>query len=213
MFPLGGVLLPGQLLPLHVFEPRYRRLVQDCIERDPAEFGVVLIERGSEVGGGDQRSGLGTIARILRVADLGDGRYAVVAAGMQRCRVLAWLPDDPYPLADVEPWPDEAPDDPELGDTIAALHPRVRRAVALAVELGDATADAVADPGTELSSDPLVASYQLSGLAPLGPADHQALLGTSGPRERLALLAELLDGVEAVQQFRLGAGDTGADDA
>ena len=55
MFPLGTVLLPGAVLPLHVFEPRYRQLVQDCLAGEP-EFGVVLIERGSEVGGGDQRA-------------------------------------------------------------------------------------------------------------------------------------------------------------
>ena len=53
MFPLGTVLLPGGVLPLHVFEPRYRKMVTDCVESPDHEFGVVLIERGSEVGGGE----------------------------------------------------------------------------------------------------------------------------------------------------------------
>ena len=67
MFPLGNVVLPGELLPLNVFEPRYRQLVLDCLAADVPEFGVVLIERGSEVGGGDVRASIGTVTRIARV--------------------------------------------------------------------------------------------------------------------------------------------------
>ncbi len=81
MFPLGTVLLPGQTLPLHVFEPRYRELVRVCLDGD-GTFGVVLIERGSEVGGGDVRApNVGTVARITgwrRAAT--DGRRADRAA-------------------------------------------------------------------------------------------------------------------------------------
>ena len=64
MFPLGTVLLPGAYLSLHVFEPRYRALVQACLDGTP-EFGVALIERGSEVGGGDARFDVGCVARIV----------------------------------------------------------------------------------------------------------------------------------------------------
>ena len=60
MFPLGTVLLPSVLLPLHIFEERYRTLIRDVLDAD-REFGVVLIERGSEVGGGDTRSSVGTL--------------------------------------------------------------------------------------------------------------------------------------------------------
>src|SRR6476646_946546 len=107
MFPLGSVLLPGGVLPLHVFEPRYRALVQDCLASAEHEFGVVLIERGFEVGGGDFRCLVGTVARMVQVAELDDGRYALVTIGTRRIRVNGWLPDDPYPKADVEDWPDE----------------------------------------------------------------------------------------------------------
>ena len=69
MFPLGTVLLPFAHLPLHIFEPRYRALVKDCLAGD-GEFGVVLIERGHEVGGGDVRFGVGTVARIVQTAEL-----------------------------------------------------------------------------------------------------------------------------------------------
>src|SRR6188768_1358294 len=109
MFPLGTALLPGAVLPLHVFEPRYRQMVHDILSEDvdAPEFGVVMIERGREVGGGDTRTGVGTVARVVDMRALADGRYALVAVGAERLRVNAWLPDDPYPLADIDPWSDD----------------------------------------------------------------------------------------------------------
>lgn len=207
MFPLGSVLLPGAVLPLHVFEPRYRQLVQDCLASPDHEFGVALIERGFEVGGGDFRSMVGTVARLVQVAELEDGRYALVTVGIRRIRVNAWLPDDPYPRADVDDWPDDWSNDEsssaefsgELAERIAATWARVRRVNALAAELGDVHADAT----TVISDDPLVASYHLSALAPFGPADQQRLLAARGPSERIDLLAAALDDTEALQQFRL----------
>ena len=101
MFPLGTVLLPSALLPLHVFEPRYRALVRDCLAGD-REFGVVLIERGSEVGGGDVRFDVGTRARIVEAAELDDGRWVLILVGDGPGPGATWLPDDPYPRAEVE---------------------------------------------------------------------------------------------------------------
>ena len=69
--------------------------------RDDGEFGVVLIERGSEVGGGDTRFDIGTVARVVRAQELPDGGYALATVGIRRIRVMRWLPDDPYPLAEV----------------------------------------------------------------------------------------------------------------
>jgi Lon protease-like protein len=106
MFPLGTVLVPGMALPLHVFEPRYSRMVDDCRAGD-GTFGVVLIERGSEVGGGDVRTDVGTLARIAQAEALPDGRWMLVAQGVQRIRVERWLPDDPYPRAEIVDWPEE----------------------------------------------------------------------------------------------------------
>ncbi|MET0884534.1 MAG: LON peptidase substrate-binding domain-containing protein, partial [Acidimicrobiales bacterium] len=105
MFPLGTVLFPTMLLPLHVFEPRYRALVDDCVAGD-GEFGVTLIERGSEVGGGDVRTDVGTVARIVQVERFEDGRFAVAAVGTRRIRIERWLADDPYPRAEVVDWED-----------------------------------------------------------------------------------------------------------
>src|SRR5438477_8255812 len=109
MFPLGTVLLPYAHLPLHIFEPRYRALVKDVLAGD-GEFGVVLIERGHEVGGGDARFPVGTVARVVQTAELPDGRWLVDAVGTERFRVTEWLPEDPYPQALIEPVDDEAAD-------------------------------------------------------------------------------------------------------
>jgi uncharacterized protein len=204
MFPIGSVLLPGAVLPLHVFEPRYRQLVIDCLADDTGdpEFGVTLIERGWEVGGGDERALVGTVARMVRVEALDGGRYAVVAVGTRRFRVNAWLPDDPYPIADVDDWPDTDPDEPGLGDRVGAMTGRLREVLGLAAELGEAPAEI--DLGM-ISEDPLVASYHLTALAPLGPADNYRLLCSPSPTARLDLLATALDDVEAMLRFRLGS--------
>lgn len=210
MFPLGSVLLPGAVLPLHVFEPRYRALVRDCLEAPEHEFGVTLIARGSEVGGGDQRLDVGTVARMVQVAEMDDGRYAVVCVGTRRIRVNAWLPDDPYPVADVDDWPDDQPSDdalPTLTQRIEATLTRVRRACALATELGDSTMDA----SVEVADDPVLASYHLVALAPVGAADTYGLLCAAGAADRVAKLDAMLDDVEAVLQFRLADESTELD--
>lgn len=201
MFPLETVLLPGGVLPLHVFEPRYRRLVQDALAAPGVpEFGQTLITRGAEVGGGDQRATVGTRAQMHRIEALDQGRYTFVAVGIGRIRVLEWLDDDPYPRALVEEWPDEpaAMDEP-LRIRLRAAIERTERVCALAGTLGDATiADLVP------LKDATAATYRLATLAPLGPADRYRLLTASGPIERLDLLTDALDDAEAVARFQRG---------
>lgn len=206
MFPLGTVLVPGMPLPLHVFEPRYRAMLQDCLAGDRS-FGVVLIERGSEVGGGDVRTAVGTRARIVQAEELPDGRWAVVALGVERIRVDRWLPDDPYPRAEVTAWPD----DPATGDTDTgpdADDPRpaitmlLRRAGALVRELGHQGAPL----DLELDGDPVVDSYQAMLAAPLGPADRQQLLAAATLGERWSLLHDRLTEQLELLEARLAFG-------
>jgi Lon protease-like protein len=205
MFPLGTVLFPGGVLPLHVFEPRYRQLVQDCLAADAPEFGVVLIERGHEVGGGDVRSPVGVVARMVEVAELGDGRYAIVTVGTRRVRVRSWLPDDPYPRAEVEEWPDEGPGE-GFADRLDEVVTALRRVLALAAELGEAVAPAT----VQLSDDPLLANYHASALAPVGPADQYELLVAAGPEERVRRLATMLADAEEVARLRLTIAEDGS---
>ena len=202
MFPLGSVLLPGGILPLHVFEPRYRQMVIDLLAQDGTpEFGQTLILHGHEAGGGDDRAMVGTVAQMVQCEALDPERYAMVAVGTRRIRVNAWLPDDPYPLADVDDWPDEDPDPANLAIEVAATHARVQSALRLAAELGDVDVD---PSETEIADDPLVATYHLAALSPIGPADRLRLLSAAGPAERLSALDDVLDDVEAMLKFRLG---------
>ena len=79
MFPLSLVLFPGQILPLHIFEDRYRTMVEEIIDKD-REFGVVLIERGSEIGGGDTRKNVGTLAEIIETDKRMDAQVTAIEA-------------------------------------------------------------------------------------------------------------------------------------
>jgi Lon protease-like protein len=201
MFPLGTVLLPHMVLPLHIFEPRYRTMFHDLVEGD-REFGVVQIARGSETGGGDVRHGIGTIARVLQAEELADGRWVAVTVGTRRIRVLEWYPDDPYPQALVE----ELAEDGLDAGTVArrdALLPRVRRLLALRSELGDETV-----PSTfEVASDDAVACWQLLLLTPVGAHDAQQLLQVDGWDERLDAFASVLTDLEEMSALELHGQD------
>jgi Lon protease-like protein len=202
MFPLESALLPDQDLPLRIFEPRYGALVRHCLDAgDP--FGVVLISRGREVGGGDARCDVGVLSRITECVEHGAGRYSMHCRTGERIRVSEWLPDDPYPRATVTLWPDE-PGDPvtpaqllEVEDRVMALFERIAdaRGVALperAALLGPATAD---DPGQRL--------YALASRIPIGTADRYTVLSAPSAAERLAALREAVAAVAEVVEFQL----------
>jgi len=196
MFPLSAVLFPQATMPLHVFEPRYRQLMHDCLEGDP-RFGVVLIERGSEVGGGDERAELGTRGVITRAAELPDGRWVLEVRGEAVVVIEEWLPDDPYPQALVrEPEPvAKAYDETSLAPPLEDAAQRVRRARALLAEHGGGPA---LEPGLELDGggDAELAAWQLCAVAPVNAYDAQRLLAAEGAPERVALLVELMDALE-----------------
>lgn len=194
MFPLGTVLFPGALLPLHVFEPRYRTMLAQCLETEPRAFGVVLITRGSEVGGGDERSELGTVAAIEAVSRSDDGRYALLARGTTRLRVVEWLPDDPFPRALVEELADHPTAD---GDRFPEATAAVRRVEALLSELGSSVPEPLPGDGASL--------WELCSRLPVNALDRQRLLETDDPGTRASLLLELA-GALADDLTRLLAG-------
>jgi Lon protease-like protein len=198
MFPLQTVLFPGQALPLHVFEPRYQELTRVCLAGD-RRFGVVLIERGSEVGGGDTRFDTGTVAEIAEAEELEGGRFALLAVGVSRARVVRWLPDDPYPAALVEEVADAEPAD---RGGIEAARRAVRRALAILAELG-----LVGRLPVGLApADPEAALWRLCALAPVGPLDRQRLLEAATGTERAALLCEVADQAAEILAHRLSGG-------
>jgi Lon protease-like protein len=203
MFPLESALLPNEDLPLRIFEPRYTALVQDCMRSTDPRFGVVLISRGREVGGGDVRCDVGAVAGIGECIDAGSGRYALRCRTRGRIRVSGWLPDDPYPRALVRLWPDEPGDAVtgaqlrEVEDQVLGLFERIAsaRGVVLPdrdVLLGDGDA---AEPGERL--------YALATRVPMGQADRYAVLAAPSAADRLAVLREAVESVAAMIEFQL----------
>lgn len=174
--------------------------MKDCLSGD-SRFGTVLIERGSEVGGGEVRMTVGTRAVITEAAALSDGRWLLIAHGDARIRVGEWLADDPYPLAMVEEWsPRGDPVDPSL---LRRAEQGVRRTRGLLSEGGSASAlsaDAL------FHEDPEVASWQICAEAPLNLMDAHRVLSAEGTVDRLELLIELTDALEQDLHRMLASG-------
>ncbi len=185
MFPLGSPLFPHMPLPLQVFEARYRQMLVALIEAKDLRFGVVLIERGHEVGGGEQRFDIGTVAEVTDL-DAQDGLVRLVAHGVSRFRVTDWLDDDPYPRAAVEHLPELiwTADQQANRDETEDL---VRRTLTRASEF----ADHLWSPDIKLSDDPVAAAWQLAAIAPLTAMDQLVLLRSASIEELLGATRQL----------------------
>lgn len=162
--------MPAMPLSLRIFEERYLKLLGDLVGQENPEFGVVLIERGQEIGGGEKRLGIGTLASVTDIGTL-DEFYGIESIGTQRFRVNAWLPDDPYPMADIDFIPDLIWDD-SLTMAKNQLETKVRNLLSFASEFGDLQYGS----DTEFSEDPMQACWQIAGVLPVGPLDHLDLL-------------------------------------
>ncbi len=184
MFPLGSVLFPHMPLALRVFEPRYLQLMIDLLDAEPREFGVVLIERGFEVGGGDHRFTHGTVARLLQVGEASEQLLAVVALGEQRIEIERWLPDDPYPRAEVR-----RIDELSFADSDRTLLQQTEQTVRRCLSAASEYADLAFPADTELSDDPVAACWQLAGILSAGPLDQMTLLRSSSVAELLTATA------------------------
>jgi uncharacterized protein len=185
MFPLGSVLFPYMPLRLRVFEERYLIMLAELLRSEDARFGVVLIERGWEVGGGEQRFGVGTIAEITQLGAQ-EGFVGLIAQGGKRFEVTQWLEDAPHPRAEVRELADLEWDIglSELRDQTEHL---VRRTLAAASEF----AENVWPADIELSSNPLAAAWQLAAIAPLSAIDQIALLRSTSLAELLGRVSRL----------------------
>lgn len=197
MFPLGSPAVPHAGLPLHVFEDRYRALMDRVMGMD-RRFGIVMIDRGSEVGGGEQRTDVGVLVEVADAERLEDGRWLLVAVGIDRIRIGEWMPDDPYPRAMVEPLEEL----PFTGDPGVAgeLQARVRRIAGLLTELGDPAPEIA----VELDSDPAVAAWQAVAVSPIGALDTQRLLEMNDVDRRIAAIVDALDSAEELLLLRIG---------
>jgi Lon protease-like protein len=184
LFPLGTVLFPGLVLPLHVFEERYRELVRDLLalpERE-REFGVVAIREGREVGTDGARAlfDVGCSARLRQVEAHDDGRFDLVTVGSRLFRITGLAHDRPYLTGDVQWLPDETGDQHEAQVLAAA----VRAALADYLQaLGEASSREIEPP--QLPDDPLVLSHLVAATVLLDLADRQELLDQPDGRTRL----------------------------
>ena len=195
MFPLGSVLFPAMPLALRVFEERYLKLMGAILEDEPSEFGVVLIERGSEVGGGDKRFDIGTTAQVLQI-EAPEGPLQVMARGGRRFRVTRWLEEDAYPQAEVEFLDTfDAGDVP--GEELVITEQVVRETLEYLREL-DLSLPWPTD--IELAEDPVEKVWQLAGISPLGTLDHQDLLSLDNPRDLVERIGATVS--EALETFK-----------
>ncbi|MGC0366090.1 Lon protease-like protein [Rhodococcus sp. 27YEA15] len=206
MFPLGTALLPGEVLPLNIFEPRYRALVEHVLEApDGPLFGVVLIARGHEVGGGESRHDTGTLARVESHVAMGGGRYQLFCRTEDRIRVRQWLPDDPYPQAEVELWPDENNGTPVTAYEYESLLERIDFLFGLLRKLATRAGKPVPRvPTPPPVLDPLGSRlYALARGIPMGDADRLAILTAPGADERIRTLSEAVENAVELAQFNL----------
>lgn len=187
LFPLDLVLFPGAVLPLHVFEVRYREMIGRCIS-EGADFGVVRIRSGPEVGGYAETVDVGTVASIVQHRRLPDGRYVLLAAGGDRFRIVQRLPEQPYPQADVEVIGPEPGVVVEAG-VLARVMARARRYTGLAAEAGEI------DPGVTLdvAEEPETASFAVAATLAIAKSFQQELLEMA-TAARLDELDEILAG-------------------
>ncbi len=197
LFPLHTVLCPGIALPLHIFEPRYRLMVDRCLERDEG-FGVVWIRDGREVGVGDIAvATIGTRAEIREADRYTDGRFDVVAIGTERFRIEEVYTDrEPYLVARVEPI-DEPLGDEDRAGKLARLATRrfvryVDQVRELAVDDDDDDADED-EPDAAAAVTGLIEPQESGDEAEPDPARTEApILGIPADP---TLLSHLLSGI------------------
>ncbi len=194
LFPLNTVLFPRMPLPLRIFEPRYQEMITRCI-RERIGFGVLLIREGFEVGGPAETFTVGTVARIVKVEELEDGRMNLLTMGMVRFRLIRSHTTHSYLSGDIEPWQDEMGDLKALTKLTKDAHKAYINYVAELAELVDEQEDfkQIVAP-----LDPQVLSYTIAANLQIANEDKQALLEIESVQERLGRELEVL---EAEREF------------
>ena len=185
MFPLNSVLFPYMPLRLRVFEERYLIMLAELLRSEDARFGVVLIERGREVGGGEKRFSVGTIAEITQLGAQ-EGFVGLIAQGTRRFEVTEWLDDAPHPRAEVSEIA-ELEWNNDLWQLREETEQLVRRTLSVASEF----AENVWPADIELSANPVAAAWQLAAISPLNALDQLALLSSTSFAELLAGVSDM----------------------
>jgi uncharacterized protein len=183
LFPLGAVLYPGMLMPLHIFEERYRQLVRDLLARpEPRRFGVIAIRKGRETGidGVQSLYEIGCTATLRRVDELDDGRFDLVTVGTQRFRLLAIDQTLPYLQGEIEPLAEDAVDRAAAAPFVRALQSAFRTYLDALTERGGATVRI-----EDLPSDPVLLSFVVAATMVIDLPERQGLLDEPDTVRRL----------------------------
>jgi len=190
LFPLGTVLFPGLLLPLHIFEDRYRRLVRDlAAQPEPRQFGVIAIRQGRETGvdGIQALHEIGCIASLRQVKPLEDGRYDVVTVGTQRFRLAGLDDSKPYLQGQVDLLTEETGDEAAAAQAARVVRDGFRAYLSALAGRGVTHISA-----PELPEDPVTLSYLVAASMIIDLGDRQALLAEPDALHRLTAERTLL---------------------
>lgn len=186
LFPLNTVLFPGQMLPLHIFEPRYRQMIGECVERG-TPFGVVLIRDGDEVGDPNTEPyDVGTTAHIVQVERLEDGRLNIICVGNSRFRIQRTLRDHDYLRGEIELWPwlpyAAQPDEQQM----ATIRSRLDRYVKLLAEITQT------DIQVDVPTEPAKLANIAASVLQIETEEKQQLLTTASIGDLLEQVSPLL---------------------
>jgi hypothetical protein len=198
LFPLGAVLYPGMLFPLHVFEERYRQLVRDLLARpEPRQFGVIAIRKGRETGidGVQSLYPIGCTATLRRVEGLDDGRFDLVTVGTQRFRLTALDEELPYLRGTVELLGSDEVDQDSAAPLVRSVQAAFRAYVEVLAQRGGATVQI-----EDLPAEPGLLSFVVAAAMVVDLPDHQALLAEPDAIRRLAAERALLSREVAMLQ-------------
>jgi Lon protease-like protein len=190
LFPLGAVLYPGMLMPLHIFEDRYRQLVRDLLAGpEPRQFGVIAIRKGRETGvdGVHSLYQIGCTATLRRVDRLDDGRFDIIVVGARRFRLLGLGETQPYLQGEVEPLATEPVDPAAAEPAVRVVQAAFREYLDALTEWGGATVRL-----EELPDEPLLLSFIVAAAVVIDLPERQALLAESDTLRRLAAERALL---------------------
>jgi len=190
LFPLGAVLYPGMLMPLHIFEDRYRQLVRDLLAGpEPRQFGVIAIRKGRETGvdGVHSLYEIGCTATLRRVDRLDDGRFDIIIVGARRFRLLGLHETQPYLQGEVEPLATEPVDPAAAGPAVRVVQGAFREYLDALTEWGGATVRL-----EELPDEPSLLSFIVAAAVVIDLPERQALLAESDTLRRLAAERALL---------------------
>ena len=183
LFPLGAVLYPGMLLPLHIFEERYRQLVRDLLDGpEPRRFGVIAIRKGRETGidGVHSLYQVGCTATLRRVDELEDGGFDVVTVGTQRFRLLALDQSLPYLQGEIELLAEDEVDPAAAAVFVRAVQVAFRAYLDALTEQGGATVRI-----EDLPSEPVLLSFVVAATMVIDLPERQGLLDEPDTVRRL----------------------------